>query len=171
MSAYNKLSSLRHLHRAVLQGRVVVCGECVVGEPFKEVGCADWPCSSALILFSEQEITDTSATLIASAPPIQPRSAQDSVLNSHIAAIWGPAVQEQLKMSTEMLHHLAGEQAVKFLAKPMQPFVRFAHDDTPGRYDFQGNNTSDGWEPLEHQDAGSRPAADTNEKGDVDGEI
>lgn len=157
MSAYNKLSSLRHLHRAVLQGRVVVCGECVVGELYEGVDCADWPCKSALILFSEQEVAETSAALIESAPPIQPRIAQDSVLNSQIAAIWGPVVQEQLKMSTEMLHHLAGEQAAKYLTQPMTPFVRL--ENPRGRYDFQSNSTSDGWEPPDHEDAGNQPDA------------
>ena len=61
MSAYDKLSALRHLHRAVLQGRGVVCAHCVVGESYEGVGHADWPCSSAEILFSEREIADISA--------------------------------------------------------------------------------------------------------------
>ena len=84
MSAFDKLSALRHLHRAVLQGRVVVCPECLVSEIYEGVDSADWPCKSALILFSEQEITDSSATLIASAPPIQPLSARDSAMRGQL---------------------------------------------------------------------------------------
>ena len=145
VSAYEKLSGLRQLHRAVLQGRVVVCGECIVSEPFEGVDSASWPCSSAYILFSDREIAEISAKLIASAPPIEPRSRQDSELGSQIAAIWGPMVREQLKMNTEMLHHLAGEKAAEYLTKPMAPFVR--RENSRGRYDYQGNSTSDGWDP------------------------
>ena len=157
MSAYGKLGGLRRLHRAVLQGRGVVCAHCVVGESYEGVGPADWPCSSAEILFSEREIADISVALIASAPPIEPRSKNDTELSSHIAAIWGPAVQEQLTMSTEMLHHLAGEQAAEYLTKPMAPFVR--REDPRGRYDYQSNNTSDGWDPENRIDVA------THEKG------